>query len=382
MKIRLEIDDVPIRGSECAICGTAALTVVHLADYADYVICEACGSSFVMDEEGERVLYGKVSDQYPQTEKAVFKIWTDLETVERLASKERRERALPPSMFSAEEDDYPEEDEAHEDEDVEAVSGEADWLDLSRLKALNELYPSEVAEETRVKETVIAGTQQEEFRSAEAPAQEPQPVSEVAEPPPQDRYRVIIKGDSVYFPVKACAHCMAEPSRRHVPVVGSLPVSLETSRRRRAFFRLPLCEECHQKLYERSSAQKSAQLQVHLTSALVALGLLIIALGLEIVDLSGNISMELLMLAALGVLGYFLPLVVLLPRIKRVGLLVETQLVRNTLLIRSPEEEVPDTIFDFLNRDYAELFLQANKDSVPGRAEVIRIQAEPVDTGS
>ena len=169
---------------------------------------------------------------------------------------------------------------------------------------------------------------------------------------------------------------------RRYSVVGSLPVSVETARRRRASFRLPLCEDCYSKLNIRSSAQKSAQLQVHLTSALVALGLLIIALGLEIVDLSGNISMELLMLTALGVLGYFLPLVVLLPRTKRVGLLLETQLVRSTLQIKPPDEEVPNTIFDFLNPDYAELFLNANRESAPGTAEVIRIQAEPVNTGS
>jgi hypothetical protein len=380
--MRFEIDDDLIHGSICAICDTAALKVVHLEDYADYVICEACGSSFVMDEGGERVLYGKVSDQYPQTEKAVLKVWTDLEAVERLASKERKERALPPSMFSLEEDDYSEEAAADDDESAEEVSGEADWLDLSRLKALDELYSGDVAAETRGKDTVSAVKQQDRTQIKEQPTQEPQPVSEVAEPPPQDRYRVIIKGDRVYFPMKACAHCMKTPATRNFSVVGSLPVSVETTRRRRASFRLPLCVACHSKLSERSGAQKSAQIQVHLTSALVALGLLIIALGLEIVDLSGNISRQLLMLAALGVLGYFLPLVVLLPRIKRVGRLLETQLVLTTLQIQPPEEEAPNTVFDFRNREYAELFLSANKESATGKAEVIRIPAEPVNTNS
>ena len=63
MKLRSVIHDDQIRGSKCAICENATLTVVHMTDFADYVICEACGSSFVMDEESDRVLYGKVSDQ-------------------------------------------------------------------------------------------------------------------------------------------------------------------------------------------------------------------------------------------------------------------------------------------------------------------------------
>jgi ribosomal protein S27E len=381
VKIRFEIDDDLIRGSECAICATAALTVVHLTDYADYVICEVCGSSFVMDEGGERVLYGKVSDQYPQTEKAVLKVWTDLEAVEQLASTERKEESLPPSMFSLVEEDYPEKAAAGDGESSEAAQEEEDWVDLSRLNALDELYPSGLTAATSDKEPDSAAVKQEEIQTAEQPMQDPQLVSEVVEIPPQDWYRVVITGDRVYFPVKACAHCMTEPATHKYSVVGSLPVSVETASRRRASFRLPLCEECHSKLNERSNAQKSAQLQVHLTSALVALGLLILTLGLEIVDLSGNISLELLILAAIGGLGYILPLTLLLPRTKRVGLLLETQMVRTTLQIQPPEEEVPNTSFDFRNRDYAELFLNANKDAATGKAEVIEIQAEPADKG-
>ncbi|MGD8815418.1 MAG: hypothetical protein PVI78_13175 [Anaerolineales bacterium] len=381
MKLQSEINDSLISASNCAICDTPALHVVHLTDYADYIVCEACGSSFVLEEGGERVLFGVVSEKYPKTEKAILKTWKSREEVEQLASDERAERIVTPMVDAGAEAELIEEIAAPEPiEKADVLPTEPGWMDLSEMNALDDLHPGEIAAVSEVAEPEAVEVKAE-APIIEEPIKERRPPEVSKQTLPQDWYRVSIWGERVYFPLNACVHCMAEPSADRLPIVGSLPAGVNTTRRRRAAFRLPLCRDCYAKSIARSNAQKNAQLQAHLTSVLVGLALVVIALGLGVVDLAESIPLGLLILAVVAGVGYLLPLGLLLQRVKRAAPLLESFLVRTTLRIRPPEDETPKTLFDFRNRDYAEIFLKANMDDVEEPGEVIAIQAKPAAQG-
>ncbi|MFN2109703.1 MAG: Lar family restriction alleviation protein, partial [Anaerolineae bacterium] len=75
----------------CPICGEARLMVHHTSSLPDFVTCHSCSSAFVVEEGGERVLFGKINDQYPRTQQFALKQWVMLEAIERRASDERLE---------------------------------------------------------------------------------------------------------------------------------------------------------------------------------------------------------------------------------------------------------------------------------------------------
>lgn len=98
------------RGLHCAICGQEALRVVHVERLPDYVECANCKSAFIMEEGGERVLYGQIAEGYPQTSQFALKQWVWMEAVETRAQEERpagREEAIEPQETGLEEDLQP-----------------------------------------------------------------------------------------------------------------------------------------------------------------------------------------------------------------------------------------------------------------------------------
>ncbi len=100
---RLSLNDDFAAHLNCPICGEASLNVHHTASLPDYVSCRSCGSAFVVEADGERVLYGKINDQYPRTQQFALKQWVMLEAVERRASDEREEEdtTAPPAVEAA-----------------------------------------------------------------------------------------------------------------------------------------------------------------------------------------------------------------------------------------------------------------------------------------
>lgn len=133
---RINIEDLSIQGLSCAICGAASLSVVHLDQFPDYVSCANCASAFVMEAEGERVMYGSIPVEYPQTSHFALQQWTWLEAVERRARPERTEDPLSeiPSEFISTEkvDEHPPAAQVEEIE-PEVPGDEADKLTDSEL---------------------------------------------------------------------------------------------------------------------------------------------------------------------------------------------------------------------------------------------------------
>jgi hypothetical protein len=462
-RIRNEVDDAFVAGMDCAICTAAALRVNHLSKFADYISCDECGSSFVIEEEGNRVLYGKVSDDYSDTKKVVLKNWMSLTVVSRLAGSERLRREIeasrsqeerPPeeaeaksegvsepifeALESAVQEESPDDESPGVHEDVTVVDLKARLSDIpERPIELPEGFPPmdipdpgvpEIPEETPrldvearlvdslrpADEALDEGPQKEaevidalevpeamaledveagrdaavepiveipivvppvEKAVPEPPVQEQasafpineiesaaeaEPVEEPVEGEPETYYRVRLEGESVYFPTKACVHCMKTPANHKTSVIGSLPVGISASRRRRAVFSVPVCTECRQKFSARSEAQKNARLQAHLTSLIVGLALVVAAVGLNVIDMSRNAAVGLLLAGIIAGVGYLLPVVFLLDRAERVSPHRESHLVRTTLLVRPPDEPVAESLFDFRNKGYAQLFRESN----------------------
>ena len=86
---RVTLDDSYTLGITCAICGTDALKVNHVSNMPDYVACAACSSAFLVEEGGDRVFYGQITDGYPEAQRFALKQWAWLEAVETRAREER-----------------------------------------------------------------------------------------------------------------------------------------------------------------------------------------------------------------------------------------------------------------------------------------------------
>jgi len=361
-KFRSDIEDEFIAEQSCAVCAAPALRIHHLPDYADYVSCTACGSSFVAEDDGERVYYGKISEDYPDTEKVVLKRWMMMDIVAMLASAERQrnEIAVP---------DFP-----RADAQPAADGLREEQADIA-IEAPKE-SPAEVFEE----EEAPMGRQAVAISGAMEKVEEPPPLAEdmdvISAPLPGERYRVMITGEGVYFPLSECAHCQQTPVDSSISITGSLPIGDSPDMRRRAVFRLPLCAECRQKSTALSEAQKNVRLQAQLTALVLGLASVVVALGLGVIDLGSSLPLGLALLAGIVGVGFLLPLGLLLPRIKTASPLRETYLIRTTLNVRAPEEPTAQSWFDFRNEGYANLFWDSNQRGVVGSAVEVVIQQE------
>lgn len=436
---RSTIDDAFIDGMDCAICTAPALRVNHLSEFTDYISCDECGSSFVVEEDGDRVLYGKVAKNYTDTEKVVLKNWMSLVVVARLANSERLRREIgtpwlpeeepaeeiepetgddptpsqespeagfPTETTDAEIPDIPEEMTPADvefrledrlglvdDKPVEEPEMEVDVLDALEVPEAVASDRIEAAlggsPEPSIDVPIVLPAREEPVVEAAAGAlaepvpseqiQEDQPAEKVEEgppAPPEKFYRVRIEGESVYFPMKACVHCMKTPADHKTSVIGSLPTGRIVGQRRRAVFSVPICPECRQKFSAKSEAQKNARLQAHLTSLIIGLVLVIAAIALDVIDMSRNAAVGLLLVAIITGVGYLLPVGFLLQRAERFPAPHETHLVRTTLTVRPPDEPIAESYFDFRNGEYAQLFRDSNPATVMSEVEEILIQME------
>lgn len=86
---RTKLDDTYTGNLTCAICGQPTLSVAHVPNLPDYVACSNCGAAFVVEDGGERVLYGKIPAEYPATRKFALRQWAWIEAVARRAGSER-----------------------------------------------------------------------------------------------------------------------------------------------------------------------------------------------------------------------------------------------------------------------------------------------------
>jgi hypothetical protein len=88
-KPRTTIDDALVQGRSCSICGEASLSVVRHAGLPDHVLCGRCGSAFVMEDSGDRVMYGRIAADFARARRFALRQWAFTEAVERWAASER-----------------------------------------------------------------------------------------------------------------------------------------------------------------------------------------------------------------------------------------------------------------------------------------------------
>lgn len=92
------IDPSFIQDMDCPICGQDALQLKSMQRYPDYVACGSCTAQFVVEAEGERVMYGEIPATYPRTRRFALQQWAWPEAVARRAAEERPQQpATPPA---------------------------------------------------------------------------------------------------------------------------------------------------------------------------------------------------------------------------------------------------------------------------------------------
>jgi transcription elongation factor Elf1 len=461
---RLSLNDDFAAHLNCPICGKASLIVHHTASLPDFVSCRSCGSAFVVEADGDRVLYGKINDQYPRAQQFALKQWVMLEAVERRASDERAEEeettappaveaaptpaareAAPPPPGPAEdllrsaavpiptEPDlnWPPKKIIPLEADTEPEPIQPDRVAPSPLppasvepelpKAAQAPPPSappipakpEIpsgvdlgkigipqtppAEKEHLIDTPVfpQGMKLDHLQEDRAPeplqpkpegipAVPPQaparpapqpPVLELREndPPQGIRHRVVIRGEKVTFPKKACAHCQGTPVRGRLTIIGDLPQGQKIGQRKKATFNLPLCAECHDRAQSVTPEEKAERLQANLLAMLIMMVVLVAALAWGL-DLQEDPIRGFIIILILGLVGYFVPSYFLLKRIKPSPPSPNSAYIRSTLLIPDDAQGL-ETAFEFRNKEYAEQFFTANETFTLGKPVQVKDRA-------
>lgn len=380
----LTVSDSFVDDLACPICSASELSVQHIDNFPDYVTCGNCGSAFVVEDTGERVMYGRIPPEYPQAAEFALKQWVWLEAVRSRAAADR-----PPAPETA--------DEGPVAEAVEEPAPEPEWLG-SRLRSTSGWsagvpIPTEPEPIRPQSPAVVLSPESEPLpdwlRSGRstpveppppppvprvpsppqapppAPAEVPAAPSTSKEPAPEHRTRVVLRGDRVRFPVNVCAHCLRAPAPARWPITGSLPRPPSVGGRRSATFRIPLCSSCRQRAAASSGDSSNARLQAHLISALIALGVVVVALAANLISFDQNPLGAVVALGILAVLGYAIPAVALLGRVGRSPVSPDALFVRTTLLVRGSPLS-PETVFAWRQAGYAEEFFQANRQAAVG----------------
>jgi hypothetical protein len=180
-----------------------------------------------------------------------------------------------------------------------------------------------------------------------------------ADPLPGQRYRVVVHGDPVTFPMQGCAHCMRSPAPNRLAIVGTSPQGQAVGQRKTSRFNVPLCRACYRRATARTPEEKNARLNAHLISALVALGLLVAALAVGLIDPARDMGVAAVFMLIVLVVGYAAPAAILLGRSRRYLPTDDARYVRTTLLIPDAGQGL-ETAFEWRNQRYAEEFYQAN----------------------
>ncbi len=392
----LTLKDDYVDDLSCAICGQPALQVVHVETFPDYVTCGNCRSAFVVEEGGERVMYGKIDNAYPETQHVALRQWIWPETVEKQAASEHPPTApietptspfiekpapLEPSQSAAvvpptavpiptEPEISPPSEPPVLEPEVELDHHEAPLITPKRyeealdmeidtpiIPASSEIQvPPTPAIETLVGENEVS--------------KEPRFTIRENDPPPGQRFRVVMKGTKVKFPSDICAHCSGTPVRGRLALVGSLPKGQGVGQRKSSSFNLPLCAECHKRAAQRSEEEKGARLQAHLVSALMALVLLVVALAFGVNPLEEGL-MDVMILVILAAVGYTAPVMLLLSRIGPYPVSEDAAYVRSTLMVPGEVQSL-ETAFEWRNQAYAERFHQSNEECTLGKVVKVK----------
>jgi len=411
-KPRTSLLDSYIEGKRCAICGRPALKVMHNANLPDFVVCSGCESAFVVEDDGERVMYGKISEEYPQTAQFALRQWAWLEAVDRKATTERSPadtragqavpldtrpdpptppaqapldtgpdpiaiptpldtgpEKLPPMPEPAETPEADQPAPAHFPFD-EAVTAPPDDLDVPSFESSpsrpfgDEILGPEAIQRPPKKpapglidaEHGMDQTGVEEVSGYKPPA---------GDPPAGTRYRLALKGAHVRIPTNFCAHCGATPVRSKLAVSGTLPKGQSLGQRVPTVFHIPLCASCTKRASRKGPEEKGARLQAFLVSTLIALVLLVASLAWGIIDFQTRPLPSAIITIIFAALGFTIPTYLQLSRIKGYPLPPDAAYVQSTLLVPR-ETQGLETAFEWRNERYAEIFAKANESAALG----------------
>ncbi|MEX0788532.1 MAG: hypothetical protein WD040_07020 [Anaerolineales bacterium] len=374
----------------CAICGQATLMLVHHAQLPDHVTCSNCGSAFVVEDGGDRVMYGKIPESYPVVRRFALRQWAWPEAIARKAAPERTSHQAvenssgplaPPAPLASSEagpgrlmGGFADSDLMPEPASPSPEAGiEEEAAIRARLLSVQEdddyISPVPYMPGSRPAPSVPKPV---EPPAALRPNEEPVVIPQVADEPPRGvRYRVVLSGDELEVPRQVCAHDLRTPVRGSITVFGQLASSTPTSRRRSIRLEVPLCVDCRRRASARSPEETTSRLQAHLISAVVALGAVVSGLALRLVDLQTEPAIGLFFLLTLAVLGYGLTAVLLLGRTSRMPLPEDAVYVRTTLIV-PPEVEGLATAFEWRNPGFARLFQEANPGNTVGKVVEVR----------
>jgi hypothetical protein len=204
-----------------------------------------------------------------------------------------------------------------------------------------------------------------EERSEEKPSSIP-----VGEPEPDKRFRVTIRGGRTNYPKNFCAHCLRTPVKDKTIMRGNLPDPNRPGKRRLVSLDLPFCRDCQKRMNAQSEEEKNARLLAFLLSGLVALIGIVATLASGIINPGENLLGSLTVLLIVGILGFSIPLLIMLSRASRYPPPRDAAFVLSTLMVN--ESGVDLTEFEWRNLGYAELFRQVNQANAVG--EVVSTQ--------
>lgn len=209
------------------------------------------------------------------------------------------------------------------------------------------------------------------------PAAEPE--LPIGEPEEGSRYRVIVEGDTLTFPKNVCAHCLQMPVKLAAAVRGTLPDPQQPGERKQKIFKLPLCQNCEKQAKASSEEERSAKLQAHMISGIVAVILIALVLIFGSSSFSPGSFIGALITVIVGILGYGIPAILLLNRANAYPPPYDAAYVLTTLRV---VDDAGDnlTAFEWRNQGYAELFRQVNRRSAQekiARVEDLMVLIDP-----
>ncbi len=343
------LDDGYTTGRSCAVCGESTLSVVHVENLPDYVLCISCDSAFILNQAADWAMYGSISNDYPATGQMVLKRWTTLEAVETMANSER----------ISEQDGGEPEVEGNTVAELGSESTPPFGIGSNGTgmaeAGLAPTPPFGIGElDEFVADSANGGSSQTTDSSERL-----EETADVSEPEPGHRYVVSLAQKSASLPSERCAHCLRRPAPRKLLFALGTDQDLG--------YHVPLCESCHERASVRSEEQKTSKVVAHLSSILVAGVLIVGALAAGLVNLQQIGMIDLLLIGTLGLLGYGVTAFLLLRRTSLLPPTEDAQFVRSTLRLRDNE----GLDFGWRNRGYAELFSSANEETRLG--DLVRV---------
>jgi hypothetical protein len=210
-----------------------------------------------------------------------------------------------------------------------------------------------------------------EFTETFADITEEPYVPPASDPPPGQRYRVVIRGERVVFPGGDCAHCGRTPVKGKLAVAGTLPRGQAVGQRRPTRFEVPLCASCRARAAAKSEEAKAAQLQAHLISAIIGMVLVVGALALNLINPRDLGIIDLFLGLILLIVGYGGPAYFLLNRVGNFLPPFDARYVRTTLLVPR-ETQGLETAFEWRNKEFAQRFLEANQANILGNVTSVK----------